>query len=158
MKSIDLFDSQKTHPIDSVDAKYLIQNFVEATNMSRWFQTGSLLQTGRSTQELERSIYFELGLIQKSLDAIKKVLNDNDINNYGYRIYFGRYNNSQKGPSGSDYKERFTGVLTLTYKKYNLHSEYKDSLNNKIPVIFNLGGLCPPDCPGNYMTEDPLYH
>ena len=152
MKSVDLFDSQKTHPIDSVDAKYLVQNFVEATNMSRWFQTG------RSTEELERSIYFELGLIQKSLDSIKVALNDYDTNKYGYRIYFGRYSNDQNGPESSDYSERFTGVLNLTFNRYNLHSEYRDRLNNKIPVIFNLGGLCPPDCPGNYMTADPLYH
>ncbi len=78
------------------------------------------------------------------MESIRRARNDSNFDSFGLRVYFAKYSNN------SDYKDRYTSVLKLTYNDYNIPGD---------STTFNLGGLCPPKCaPMAYLKKDPLFH
>ena len=68
-----------------------------------------------------------------------------DIDEFGYRIYFGYYQNdpiNSRGRTIQGYADRFSVVVRMTYKGNDI--PHNDTHYN---VAINLGDLCPPNCP-----------
>ena len=146
-----------TEPVLLDKAKLYVRNFVDNTVNCRNPQTPK--------DSLERSVYFKLDLILKNLADARANLGGQD-SDYGFRVYFGRYpitqmcSNSTVGHIPHQYKDLFTNVLVLTKNKLNIEDNVHlntDTPPTKIRTQFNLGGLCPPDCPTDYSANDPMY-
>lgn len=136
---LNLFSILETNTeiISEVKAKKMIQDCV-------YSMIDSNDPSYNDTNKIERSVHFKLGLILHVMDSIRQAKSDMNFDSFGLRIYFAKYSNN------SDYQNRYTTVLKLTYNNYNIPGD---------SATFNLGGLCPPKCnPMTYYTKDPLFH
>lgn len=148
-----------TEPVILDTVKRYVRNFVDSTYNYRSTTVPVLKDS------IERSVYFDLDLILLSLNDVKTRLGGND-SDYGFRIYFGRYTHQQMcidtsaGHTPHQYQHRFTSILVLTKDKKNIRDSMTNTANpaRLIRTQFNLGGLCPPDCPDGYSANDPMYY
>ncbi|MEP7197393.1 MAG: hypothetical protein ABI851_12805 [Saprospiraceae bacterium] len=132
-------------PLDS--ARWLVKNYVELRK--------SMLPNNTNPNNIERSIYFQVGPIIKRMTEISGGYNDSDLTRYGVRIYFGYYKGKVLMDAPENTKNKLTAVLQIT-RDGDLTDSY-DGINVSdfnppfINSTWNVGGLCPPNCPNNFL-------
>lgn len=114
-------------------------------------------------KKIERSVFFKF---EEIASAINGVSIPEALKNYGFRIYFARYTNSEKagvylktkfGNSYANYFNKLTVILQIM-DKTNTYFQYKDA-GNKDLLNYNLGELCPPcyNLPNPSGLDDDFY-
>lgn len=128
--------------ISSDTAREMVRSYVDTLFNARTVDT--LMK-----DSITRSVLFDRSALLRILDA-----NNPNSNVAGLRIYFSFYDSTKlsvkkylqdRCPSDSTrYYHKFSAILVPVKNNGDADSTY-----------LNLGGLCPPDCPGGWV--DPLY-
>ncbi|MEP7197394.1 MAG: hypothetical protein ABI851_12810 [Saprospiraceae bacterium] len=136
--------------------------------------------------KIPRSVYFSLEHIIKKIDSLKSNAFFSRLNatyeNFGLRAYFGRYGincepyNCNDRDLGIECADKNTVFLELTFDSilidnnrstanYNPRgdgrniTDISDTFNLGIKnTLRNVGGLCPPNCPEDYVKHDQVLY
>lgn len=156
LMNLDSSDASNQLFIDNITdeiAKHLIMQKIKKLNLG----------LGPRDSNQTASVFFRLMDLKAFLDKVPGGAGTSHPENYGLRIYFAEYENSDEtiadyirdnGLSGLDYENRPTAVLQLMTA--DNRTFVKDTNHRNITA--NLGQLCPPKCPtGLNRTDDEFW-
>ncbi|MBK9271067.1 MAG: hypothetical protein IPM48_05690 [Saprospiraceae bacterium] len=147
-KMENLVDMKLESPVDLSYAKGLVNNYIIAMKNKYSIENANTI---------ERSVLLPYSEIDASISLLKFYYQSTypDANKFQYRIYFGKNNsvNQESFPTGH------TAIVRLCYDSINIPDLISiPQSSNTIRTIFNVGNICPPNCPGVLATQDDMYH